>query len=99
MLDPGSSASPGWGDGRCRREGECVSLRVDLEVATQDLRVGVRVKASTLEKALLPTGTVRLLELFLRGSVSVRAELRDEFPFVSTVSESGRRARRVRKRC
>lgn len=86
MLDPSSSASPGWGDGLCSREGECVSLRVDLEVATQDLRVGVKVKASSLEKALLPTGTVRLLELYLRGSVSVRAELRDEFPFVSKVS-------------
>lgn len=65
-----------------------MSLRVDLEVASPDLRVGVRVKASTLEKALLPTGTVRLLEFYFRGSVSVRAELRDEFPFVSTVSGS-----------
>lgn len=65
-----------------------MSLRVDLEVASQDLRVGVRVKASTLEKALLPTGTVRLLEFYFRGSVSVRAETRDEFPFVSTVSGS-----------
>lgn len=84
-LDPSASASPGWGDGRCSREGECVSLRVDLEVASRDLRVGVRVKASTLEKALLPTGKVRLLEFRFRGSVSIRAELRDEFPFVSTV--------------
>eukprot|EP00903_Cladosiphon_okamuranus_P007691 g7454.t2 len=83
-LDPTSSASPGWGDGRCRLEGKCVSLRVDLEVASQDLRIGVRVKASNLEKALLPTGTVRLLEFYFRGSVSVRAEIRDEFPFVST---------------
>lgn len=63
-----------------------MSLRVDLEVATQGLRVGVKVKASSLEKALLPTGTVRLLELYFRGSVSIRAELRDEFPFVSKVS-------------
>ena len=94
VLDPGSPASPGWGDGRCGREGECVSFRVGLEVATQDLRVGVRVKVSTLEKALLPTGTVTLLELYLRGSVSVRAELRDEFPFVSTVSEQRIRSTR-----
>lgn len=65
-----------------------MSLRVDLEVASPDLRVGVRVKASTLENALLPTGTVRLLEFYFRGSVSVRAEIRDEFPFVSTVSGS-----------
>lgn len=64
-----------------------MSLRVDLEVATQGLRVGVKVKASSLEKALLPTGTVRLLELYFRGSVSIRAELRDEFPFVGKVSE------------
>lgn len=62
-----------------------MSLRVDLEVASQDLRVGVRVKVSTLEKALLPAGTVRLLGFYFRGSVSIRAELRDEFPFVSTV--------------
>ncbi|CAM9311435.1 unnamed protein product, partial [Hapterophycus canaliculatus] len=85
VLDPTSSASPGWGDGRCSLEGgECVSLRVDLELASQDLRVGVRVKLSSLEKALLPTGTIRLLELYFRGSVSVRAEVRDEFPFFST---------------
>ncbi|CBJ25605.1 hypothetical protein Esi_0003_0313 [Ectocarpus siliculosus] len=84
MLDPTSSASPGWGDGRCNHEGECLSFRVDLEVAAPDLRVGVRVKVSSLEKALLPTGTVRLLELFFRGSMSVRAELRPEFPFVKT---------------
>eukprot|EP00752_Nemacystus_decipiens_P012056 g10688.t1 len=83
-LDPSSSSAPGGGDGRCIQEGECVSLRVDLEVASQDVRVGVRVKVSTLEKALLPTGTVRLLEFYFRGSVSVRAETRDEFPFVST---------------
>lgn len=64
-----------------------MSLRVDLEVATQGLRVGVKVKASSLENALLPTGTVRLLEFYFRGSVSIRAELRDEFPFVSKVGE------------
>lgn len=63
-----------------------MSFRVDLEMATQGLRVGVRVKASSLEKARVPAGTVRLLELFFRGSVSVRAELRNEFPFVTTVS-------------
>ena len=55
-------------------------------MASKGLRVGVRVKASSLEKAKLPAGTVRLLELFYRGSVSVRAELRDEFPFVKVVS-------------
>lgn len=63
-----------------------MSLRVDLELASQDLRVGVRVKLSSLEKALLPTGTIRLLELYFRGSLSIRAEVRDEFPFFSTVS-------------
>lgn len=62
-----------------------MSIRVDLEVATQGLRVGVGVKASSLEKALLPTGTVRLLEFYFRGSVAIRAELRKEFPFVGTV--------------
>ena len=63
-----------------------MSFRVDLEIVTQGLRVGVRVKASSLEKARVPAGTVRLLELFFRGNVSVRAELRNEFPFVATVS-------------
>lgn len=86
MLDPTSATSPGGGDGKCTREGECVSLRVDLAVATQGLRLGVGVKVSSLEKALLPTGTVRLLEVFFRGSVAIRAELRKEFPFVGTVS-------------
>lgn len=63
-----------------------MALKVDLEVATQGLRVGARVKASSLEKAFVPTGTIRLLELYFRGSLSVRAELRDEFPFVGMVS-------------
>ena len=86
VLDPASPTSPGWGDGRCNRVVQCMSFRVNLEMATQGLRVGVRVKASSLEKAKVPAGTVRLLELFFRGSVSVRAELRNEFPFVTTVS-------------
>lgn len=72
-----------------------MSFRVNLAVATQGLRVGVGVKASSLEKALLPTGTIRLLELHFRGSVSVRAELQSNFPFVGMVSEmlGGDRAR------
>lgn len=88
MLDPNSSAAPGWGDGRCTHPGECLALRMDLQVATEGLRLGVGVKFSSLEKALLPKGTVRLLELCFRGSVSVRVELKKEFPFVSTVSLS-----------
>ena len=38
------------------------------------------------EKVPLPTGKVRLLELYFKGSLSVRVERRDEFPFVGMVS-------------
>ncbi|CAM9760862.1 unnamed protein product, partial [Ascophyllum nodosum] len=84
VLDPASPAVPGWEDGRCGTlEKDCLAFRVDFEVATRGLRVGVGVKPSARgEKALLPTGKVRLLEVYLKGSLSVRVERRDEYPFV-----------------
>ena len=47
--------------------------------------VGVKPPARG-EKVLLPTGKVLLLEVYLKGSLSVRVEQRDEFPFVGMVS-------------
>ena len=88
VLDPASPAAPGWGDGRCGTlERDCLAFRVDLEVATRGLRVVIGVKPSARgEKALLPTGKVRLLEVYFKGSLSVRVERRNEFPFVGMVS-------------
>lgn len=63
-----------------------MSFRVALELATRGLSVGVGVKLSSLKKALLPTGNIRLLEAYFRGSISVRLEVRDEFPFVGKVN-------------
>ena len=78
---------PGWGDGRCGTENDCLAFRVDLEVATRGLSVGVEMKPSARgEKALLPTEQVLLLDLYFKGSLSVRVERRDEFPFVGMVS-------------
>lgn len=87
MLDTNSPSSPGGNGGNHQGhypEGS-VSFRVDLELATRGLRVGVGVKLSNLEKALLPTGKVRLLGVYFRGSVVVRVEVRKEFPFVGMV--------------
>ena len=51
------------------------------------LSVGVGLKPSVLgKKALLRTGKVPLLELYLKGSLTVRVERKDEFPFVGMVS-------------
>lgn len=88
MLDPASPYSPGGGYISNERQNakKFVSLRVDLELATRDLRVGVGVKLSNLEKALLPTGNIRLLEVYFRANVSVRLEVRDEYPYVGSVS-------------
>ena len=88
MLDPASPAVPGWGDDRRGTlEKDCLAFRDDLEVATRGPRVDVGVKPSARgEKALLPTGKVRLLELYFKGSLSVRVERRDEVPFVGMVS-------------
>lgn len=89
ILDPTSASSPrrdSDAPDKCGRVKECVSLRVDLEAATRGLRIAFGVKLSNLEKALLPTGTVRVLEVYFRGSVSVRMEVRRDFPFVGMVS-------------
>ena len=88
VLDPASPAVPGWGDGRCGTlERDCLAFRVDLEVATQGLSVGGGVGLPVFgKKALLRTGKVPLWDLYFKGSLSVRVERRDDFPFVDMVS-------------
>lgn len=90
MLDATTPGTPGYGDGKCTLATDCLGLQIDLEVATRGLRVGFGVKPSTRgDKAVLPSGTVRLLALYLMGRLSVRVELREEFPFVGIVSLKG----------
>lgn len=90
ILDPASASSPQHqdeaSDTRERVAGR-TSFRVDVEAATRDLRLSFGVGLSNLEKALLPTGTVRMLELYVRGSVAVRVDARRDFPFLGMVSE------------
>lgn len=82
--------TPGYGDGKCTLATNCLALQIDLEVATRGLRVSFGVKPSTRgDKAVLPLGTVRLLQLYLKGRLSVRVELTEEFPFVGMVSRKG----------
>lgn len=89
-------ATPGYGDGKCTLATDCLALQIDLEVATRGLRVGFGVKPLTRgDKAVLPSGTVRLLELFLMCRLSVRLELTEEFPFVGMVSRKGGVRRKI----
>ncbi len=67
------------------RQRKAVHFRANVQMASRDLSLVCAIKMTSLERAMLPSGVIRLSELFISGTMLITVEILPEYPFVGVV--------------
>ncbi len=61
---------------------KAVHFRTNVQMASRDLSLVCAIKMTSLERAMLPSGVIRLSELFISGTLRITVEILPQYPFV-----------------
>ncbi len=79
MMEEGMQHSSSY------RQRKAVHFRTNFQMASRDLSLVCAIKMTSLERAMLPSGVIRLSELFISGTLLITVEILPDFPFVGVV--------------
>ncbi len=69
----------------CDGHRKAVHFRTNVQMASRDLSLVCAIKMTSLERAMLPSGVIRLSELFISGTLLITVEILPQYPFVGVV--------------